>query len=217
MASLTVHHLEQSRSQRVLWLLEELELQYELKRYARVKGRAPEALRDIHPLGRSPVVTDGDKVLAESGAVVEYILDAFGEGRMRPARETPEFERYRFFLHFAEGSMMAPLLLKLVSSKLREKVPIIGKRLARMMDAGYADPELRSQLSFVNEALDGQQWLAGDLSGADILMSYPLQAAMSRSGVTEGVDNIRRYVERIEARPAYKRATERGGESGFPG
>jgi len=215
MASLTVHHLEQSRSQRVLWLLEELGLEYEIQRYPRVKGRAPKALRDIHPLGRSPVVTHGDKVLAESGAVVEYILDTFGEGRLRPAKDSSDFEQYRFFLHFAEGSMMAPLLLKLVSSKLREKVPLIGKRLANTMDAGYADPELRSQLSFVNDTLEGRDWIAGELSGADMLMSYPLQAAMSRSGVTEGVDNIRRYVQRIEARPAYVRATERGGESGF--
>jgi len=216
-AQLTLHHLEQSRSQRVLWLLEELGVDYEMKRYPRTKeGRAPDALREVHPFGKSPVIVHEGRVIAESGAIVEYILDHFGEGRLRPEPGTDDFETYRFFLHFAEGSMMAPLLVKLIMRRVAKAVPIVGKVIAGKVDGSYSDPETRGHLELVESALDGREWLAGELSGADVMMSYPLQAALARSGIQGGLENVRAYVARIEARPAYVRAGEVGGKLTIP-
>jgi len=209
---LTLHHLEESRSQRALWLLEELGVDYEFKRYSRTKaGRAPKELRDVHPLGKSPVVTNGDDVIAESGALVEYLLDTFGEGRFRPAADSDEWRTYRFFMHFAEGSMMPPLLVKLITGRLRKAIPLLGRMIASQIDGAFTDPENQRHLEFVESALEGRQWLAGELSGADIMMSFPVMAALSRAGVEGSFPNVSAYVSSIEARPAYTRALDRGG------
>ncbi len=216
MADLTLHHLEQSRSQRALWLLEELGVDYDMKRYPRTRaGRAPDELREVHPLGKSPVITHDGQVIAESGALVEYVLDNFGDGRMRPAAGSEDHQRYRFFLHFAEGSMMAPLLVKLITGRLKKGVPLLGKTIAGKIDGAFTDGEIRRHLDFVESSLDGREWLAGELSGADVMMSYPLMASLSRGDIVGDRDypNVRAYVKRIEARPAWKRAVDRGGEA----
>ena len=212
MTTLTVHHLEQSRSQRVLWLLEELGVDYELRRYARTKGfRAPDELKRIHPLGKSPVITHGERTIAESGPIVEYLLDELGAGQLRPAPGTDAHLRYRYFMHFAEGSMMPPLVVKLITGKLRRAVPLLGKVIAGQIDGVYTDAENRRHLDHVEAELAGREWLAGELSGADVMMSYPVMAALERSGIEGDFPNLRAYVGRIEARPAYARALERGG------
>ncbi|MGE0786552.1 MAG: glutathione S-transferase family protein [Sandaracinaceae bacterium] len=213
MADLLVHHLERSRSQRVLFLLEELGLDYEIVRYERgANDRAPKALRDVHPLGKSPVLQHGDTVVAESGAIVEYVIDELADGRMRPPPGTEAARRYRFFLHFAEGSMMAPLLVKLICSKVRAAIPLVGPMIAGRVDKSFTDAEIRAHLTFVDRELEGREWLAsGEPTGADVMMSYPLMAAMSRGGLAGGFPNVRAYLDRIGARPAYRRAIEKGG------
>jgi glutathione S-transferase len=158
------------------------------------------------------VVTHEDETIAESGAIVEYLLDHFGEGRLRPALGTDDYERYRLFLHFAEGSMMPPLLVKLIIGRLKKAVPFLGKAIASKVDANYTDPEMASHLAFVEASLEGREWLAGELSGADVMMCFPVQASVTRSGLAGDFPNVRAYVARIEARPAWARAIERGGE-----
>ncbi|MCB9591762.1 MAG: glutathione S-transferase [Sandaracinaceae bacterium] len=219
MPALTVHHLERSRSQRLLWLLEELGLEYAMVTYPRTaEGRAPRELRAIHPLGKSPVLAHGDVVLAESGAVVEYVLDELADGRMRPAPGTEAHRRYRFYLHFAEGSMMAPLLVKLLFSKLRGAVPLLGNVIANKVDGAFTNAEIRSHLGYVEADLEGREWLVGDEpTGADVMMSYPLQAAIERGNLGEPFPRVSAYLERIAARPAYQRAVERGGPFEIPG
>ena len=213
MASVIVHHLEQSRSQRILWLLEELGVDYELKRYPRTRaGRAPKELYQVHPLGRSPMVTCEGRTFVESGAIVEQLLDTFGQGRMRPAAGSENYDRYRFFTHFAEGSMMAPLMVKLITSRISQSVPLLGKGIAKRIDQAYTDPQLALHLNYVEGALEGMQWLAGELSGADVMMCYPLQTSLERSGIRGDFLNLRRYIMRVCERPAWKRAIERGGE-----
>lgn len=198
----------------MLWLLEELGVEYEIRRYGRTPDfRASPELKAIHPLGKSPVISHGDRVVAESGAIVEYALDELGGGRMRPAPGSDDFLRYRYFLHFAEGSMMAPLLVKLITGKLRNAVPLLGKIIAGKIDATYTDPENRRHLEHVEAELEGRDWLAGELSGADVMMSYPIMAALDRAGISGDFPRVRAYVDRIEARPAYARAVERGGEA----
>jgi len=216
---LTVHHLERSRSQRVLWLLEELGLDYTIERYARTdEGRAPRSMKKVHPLGKSPVLTHGDVVLAESGAIVEYVLDELADGRIRPEPGTPEHRDYRGFLHFAEGSMMAPLLVWLIFDRVRSSVPLLGGLIANKVDQTFTLNEVRSHLRFVEAHLDGREWLAGDEpTGADVMMSYPLQAATERVDVGEPFPRIAAYLERIAARPAYRAAAERGGPFEIPG
>lgn len=213
MASITVHHLERSRSQRVLWLLEELGLDYSIERYPRTKaGRAPEALKAIHPLGKSPVLQHGDVVVAESGAIVEYVLDELAGGRMRPAPGTDDFRRYRFYLHFAEGSMMAPLLVKLLFSRVRRAVPVLGKIIAKKVDSAYTVPEITAHVELVEAELAAREWLAGDApTGADVMMIYPLTAAVERAGIGGSYPNLTAYLDRVRARPAWQRAIERGG------
>ncbi|MEZ4441704.1 MAG: glutathione S-transferase [Polyangiaceae bacterium] len=211
MADLVLHHLEQSRSQRILWLLEELGVDYEMKRYPRDRGaRAPQTLRDVHPLGKSPVITHGDRVIAESGAIVEYLLDEVGEGRLRPAAGTEDHRRYRFFLHFAEASLMPALLVKLITGRVRSSVPILGKIIAGKVDASYTDAEIVNNFSFVDRELKGREWLAGELSGADMMMSYPATVALRRAELPP-LPDLTAYLARIEARPAYQRALELGG------
>ncbi|SEW20279.1 glutathione S-transferase [Luteibacter sp. 329MFSha] len=217
---IVVHHLNNSRSQRVLWLLEELGLPYEIVRYERDPKTmlAPKALRDVHPLGKSPVVVDGDVTVAESGAIVEYLVDRYGEGRLRPAAGTPEALRYRYFLHYAEGSAMPQLLLKLVFSRMETApVPFFAKPIARMLARGaqktFVDPQLKLHLDYLESQLADADYFAGDtLTAADIQMSFPLEAAASRAGLDASRPRLKAFLARIHARPAYRAALERGGE-----
>ena len=185
---ITVHHLNNSRSQRILWMLEELGLDYEIKLYQREPSmQAPASLRAVHPLGKSPVITDGDKTLAESGAILEYLVEAYGGGRLAPPAGTPERLRYTYFLHYAEGSLMPLLFMKLVFTRLPERVPWAMRPVARMISAG------------------------ADFSAADIQMSFPIEAAAARAGLGARMPRLKAFVGAIQARPAYKRALERGG------
>ena len=199
-----VHHLENSRSQRILWMLEELELPYEVKRYARNPKTmlAPPELRQVHPLGKSPMIQDGDTVVAETGAIVEYLVEK-ADGRLGPPPHRDAILRYRFYLHYAEGSLMPPLLVKLVLGR----VPVFGKAGQKRIQ-----PMIDTHLSFVERELAGRDWFIGnDLTAADVMMSFPLEAARQRAGLDASRPNIIAWLDRIHARPAYARALERGG------
>jgi len=220
---LTVHHLNNSRSQRVLWMLEELGVEYELKRYQRDPRTmlAPPELRAVHPLGKSPVVTDGDLTLAESGAVIEYLVDRYGEGRFSPPTGvSPERVRYNYWMHYAEGSAMPPLLLKLVARRLESaKMPFfarpIARRIAQTMQSSFIDPQLRLHLGYIDAELAKSTWFVGDtFSAADVQMSFPLETGSQCAGA-KSLPHIRAFLERIHARPAYQRALERGGRYDF--
>jgi glutathione S-transferase len=216
---ITLHHLENSRSQRVLWLLEELSLPYEVKRYERDKKTmlAPAALAKVHPLGKSPVITDGRVTVAESGAIIEYLLDEHGDGRLRPAPGTAERRRFTYWLHFAEGSAMPPLLMKLVFDKVRSSpMPFFIKPVARAIAdkvmSSFVMPNIERQLAFMEAELKNRNWFAGDtFSAADIQMSFPLEAAAARAGLDAGYPKLTAFLARIHARPAYQRALEIGG------
>ncbi|MFT4974621.1 MAG: glutathione S-transferase [Myxococcota bacterium] len=216
MDTIVVHHLEESRSLRILWLLEELDLPYDVQLYRRHPKtmRAPPELKAIHPLGRAPVVVFGDRVLAESGAITEFFVERFAPERLCPIAPS-EREQYRFWMHYAEGSLMPPLLIKLLMSRVRSaKLPFfikpIARRVADTLDQNYTDPELENHFDFIEGALESHPWLAGpSFSAADIQMSFPLQAGAERGRAGEGRPNIRAWIERIAARPAYQRAVAR--------
>lgn len=217
---LTVHHLNNSRSQRVLWLLEELGLPYEIVHYQRDPQTmlAPASLRAVHPLGKSPVVTTDDGLtLAESGAIIETVIERYGNGRLAPAPGTPEALRYRYWMHFAEGTAMSPLLLKLVFDKIeRSKMPFFVKPVAKMISgrakAAIIMPNIESHLNFMEAELGKSEWFAGnEFTGADIQMSFPVEASQARGGLNATRPRLMAYLERIYARPAYQRALERGG------
>jgi glutathione S-transferase len=221
---LTVHHLNNSRSQRVLWLLEELQLPYEIKRYERDKATmlAPPELLKIHPLGKSPVITDGDKTIAESGAIMDYIVSTYGDGRLIPPEGSPERLRYTYWLHYAEGSAMPPLLLKLVFGVLPARAPWFAKPVARAIadtaQTSFIDPQLKLHSDFWESELSKSLWFSGsDFTAADIQMSFPLEAAASRAGIDKGFPNVHAFLDRIHARPAYSRALERGGPYAYAG
>jgi glutathione S-transferase len=217
MASIVVHHLERSRSHRVLWLLEELEVEYGLERYERDPHtlRAPPELKKLHPLGKSPIVTIDGRAYAESGAVIETLLDKVGDGRFRPPLHTDEHERYRYFLHFAEASLMPPLLVRLILDKVKSSSPFFVRPLASAIAAGvnqsYTNPETTTLLDFLELELKGRRFLVGDeLTGADFQISYPLSAARARIGLGDR-PNLTRYFSETKSRPAYQRAIEKGG------
>jgi len=221
---ITVHHLDNSRSQRVLWLLEELGVPYEIVRYQRDPKTmlAPTSLRAVHPLGKSPVVTTDDGItLAESGAIVETLIERYGQGRLIPPVGTPEAVRYRYWLHFAEGSAMSPLLLKLVFDRIEKaRMPFfakpIAKSIAQKAKSSFVMPNIRAHLGFMEAELGKSQWFAGDaFTGADIQMSFPVEAAAARGGLDASRPKLMAYLERIHARPAYQRALERGGPYGL--
>ena len=216
---ITVHHLNNSRSQRVLWLLEELQLPYEIVHYQRDPKTmlAPPELRAVHPLGKSPVVTVDGLTLAESGAILETLTERYGNGRLAPAAGTPEQLRYRYWLHYAEGSAMPPLLFKLVFDKIESsKMPFFAKPIARAIagkaKSSFVTPNIESHLNFMEGELGKSEWFAGnDFSAADIQMSFPVEAARARGGLDATRPKLVAYLERIHARPAYQRALERGG------
>ncbi len=217
---IVVHHLNNSRSQRILWLLEELGLDYDIKRYQRDPKTmlAPPELRRIHPLGKSPVITDGDLTLAESGAIVEYLVGRYGNGRLVPAADTPEKLRYTYWLHYAEGSMMPPLLMKLIFDRIeRAPMPFFAKPIARAIakktKASFIEPNINRHLDYMEAELGKAAWFAGEtFSAADIQMSFPLEAATVRGGLNLSRPKLMTFLDRIHSRPAYKKAIERGGE-----
>ncbi len=217
---IVVHHLNNSRSQRVLWLLEELGVAYEIKRYQRDAKTmlAPPELKAVHPLGKSPVIQDGALTLAESGAILEYLVERHGNGRLAPAPGTPARLRYAYWMHFAEGSAMPPLLLKLVFDRI-EKAPMpffvkpVARAIARRAKQGFVQPNIDRNLDFMESELQGSDWFAGaEFSAADIQMSFPLEGARARGGLDERRPRLMDFLARIHARPAYRRAIERGGE-----
>jgi glutathione S-transferase len=219
MAEIVVHHLNNSRSQRVLWLLEELGLDYQVKRYERDPDtmRAPAALRNIHPLGKSPIISDGDLVLAETGAIIEYLVEKHGGGKLAPAAGTPERLRYIYWLHYAEGSAMSPLLLKLIFSRM-ESAPApffirpFAKAIARKVQATVVDPQLKLHLDYLEGEISKAPWFVGDdFTAADIMMSFPLEGAASRAGLDDSRPKLMDFLARIHERPAYNQALERGG------
>ncbi|MDE1951896.1 MAG: glutathione S-transferase N-terminal domain-containing protein [Betaproteobacteria bacterium] len=203
---IVVHHLNESRSQRVLWLLEELEVPYDIRHYARdPKTRlAPAELTAVHPLGKSPVIEDRGQIIIESGAIVDYLIRHYGEGRLQPQQPSLDFERYNQWLHYAEGSAMLPLLLKMYVSRLGEAGAPLAPRI---------DSELANHLGFIDRALEGREWLVGDtLTGADIQMSFVGEAAR---GLRASYPNMNAWVQRFQQRQAYRRALERGGPYSF--
>ncbi len=216
---LTVHHLNNSRSQRILWLLEELGVAYEIRHYQRNAEtmRAPPELRAVHPLGKSPVITDGNITVAETGAIIEYLVDVYGKGRLRPAAGTEEYRRYTYWLHFAEGSLMPPLLMRLIFDRIATApMPWFARPIARGLVAkvreSYIDPANTAHFDFVEAELARSEWFAGaDFSAADIQMSFPLEAGAMRLGSSPARARVSAFLARIHSRPAYRTALERGG------
>jgi glutathione S-transferase len=201
---IVVHHLNDSRSQRILWLLEELGLPYEIKPYQRdVQTRlAPPELKKVHPLGKSPVITDGNKTIIESGAIIDYIIRRHGGGRLQPASETPAYDEYQQWMHYAEGSAMLPLMLNLYVLRLGDAAAPLMPRV---------DGEIANHLSYIDGALKGRQFLVGDkLTGADIQMSFVGEVA-GAFGKRAQYPNLDAWTKRLHDRPAYKKALEKGG------
>jgi len=216
---ITVHHLNHSRSQRVLWLLEELGLPYDLQHYERDPRTmlAPRQLRAVHPLGKSPVITDGTVTLAESGAILEYLVERYGAGRFAPPHGSAERVRYTYWMHYAEGSLMPPLLLKLVFDQIaKAKMPFFAKPVARAIAdrtlRSFVQPQIERHLDYLEGELKARDWFAGHaFSAADVQMSFPLEAARARGGLGPTRPRLMDFLERIHARPAYQRALASGG------
>jgi glutathione S-transferase len=216
---ITVHHLENSRSQRVLWLLEELGLDYRVEPYKRDPKTllAPPSLRAVHPLGKSPVLVDDAGTFAESGAIIEYVLQRYDErGSLAPAIGTPDRQRFTYWLHYADGSAMPPLLLSLVFSRLKQApMPFFVRPIARAIAdkamAGFVGPQLKTHFDFIESELADRPWFAGaKFSASDIQMSFPIEAAAARGALGDR-PRLRAWLETIQQRPAYQRAIERGG------
>ena len=221
---ITVHHLNNSRSQRVLWLLEELGVPYEIKKYQRDAKTmlAPPELTRVHPLGKSPVITDNSVTVAESGAIMEYVLDTYGAGRLVPPAGSEDRRRFTYWMHVAEGSAMPPLLLKLIFDRIGSGqgmpffVKPIAKGIAAKVKSLMIEPNLKRQLDFMESELNRSEWFAGpEFSAADIQMSFPIEAAAQRAGLDASRPKLMAYLKKIHARPAYKRALERGGPYSF--
>ena len=211
-----VHHLEHSRSTRLIWALEELELAYEMVTYKRhpKTRRAPDSAKELHPLGRFPMLEIDGKVIVESGAILTYLVGR--EGKLGPAEGAAE--DYTYWMHYAEGSAMTPLLVKLISSTVRAaKVPFFVKpivqKIAGQIDRSYTDGELQAHFTWIEQALEGKSYFAGEtFSAADIQMSYPIQASYARADMLPERPNTKAWLERVQARPAFVRALEKGGE-----
>jgi glutathione S-transferase len=219
---LVVHHLNNSRSQRVLWLLEELGAPYEIRRYERDAKTmaAPESLRAVHPLGKSPVIEDDGQVIAETGAIVEHLISRYGEGRFRPAAGDHDLQhRYTYWLHFAEGSAMPPLVMTLLFTELPKRMPAllrpVGKMIGKTVQSSYLAPQIARQLDLMEAELGRSAWFAGpEITGADVMMSFPVEAAASRVGLGAH-PKLQAWLAAVHARPAYRRALEKGGEYAF--
>jgi glutathione S-transferase len=216
---ITVHHLNNSRSQRVLWLLEELGVAYEVERYQRDEKTmlAPPSLLAIHPLGKSPIIVDGAVTVAESGAILEYLIDRYGGGRLIPPAGTPERLRYTYWLHYAEGSAMPPLLLKLIFDRIASgpapwPISAIARRIAGTVQNSFVSPQLKRHLDHMEAELTAHTWFAGEeFTAADVQMSFPLEVAVLRAGLDASRPRLMAFLDRIHAREAHKRALLRGG------
>jgi glutathione S-transferase len=204
---IVVHHLNDSRSERILWLLEELGVPYELKRYERdpQSRLAPPELTAVHPLGKSPVITDGDRVVHESGAIVDYLIRRHGGGRLAPALGSDAYEVYNQWLHYAEGSAMLPLLLFMYVSRLGDAGAPLHPRI---------EGEIANHMGYVDGELEGRDWLLGEFSAADVQMSF-VGEVLGAFGRLEAYPNIKAWVKRFQARPAYQAALEKGGAYSF--
>ena len=221
---LIVHHLNNSRSQRILWLLEELGVPYEIKKYQRNAKTmlAPPELIEVHPLGKSPVITDDGATVAETGAIIGYVLEKHGNGRLLPPAGSEERRRFTYWLHFAEGSAMPPLLMKLVFDRIGsgQDMPFfvkpIAKAIANKVKGLMVEPNLKRQLDFMESELGRSEWFAGaQFSAADIQMSFPVEAAHQRAGLDGSRPKLMAWLKKVHARPAYKKALERGGPYSF--
>jgi glutathione S-transferase len=217
---IVVHHLNNSRSQRILWLLEELQVPYRIESYQRDAKTmlAPPTLKAVHPLGKSPVVTDGDVTIAESAAIIEYLLDTYDvEGRLRPPAGTAERRRFTYWLHYAEGSAMPPLLLSLIFGRLpKQPMPFfvrpIVRTIAEKAQSTFIRPQLKNHLAWMESEMCTHAWFAGpEFSAADIQMSFPVEAFAARGGLDAGKPGLWGWLQRIHARPAYRKAIEAGG------
>jgi len=219
---IVVHHLNNSRSQRILWLLEELGVEYDLKCYQRDAKTlfAPPELKAIHPLGKSPVIEDGDLLLAESGAIIEYLADRYGYGKLARRPGSAERTQYVYWLHYAEGSAMPPLLMKLIFDRVvNAPMPFFARPVVRKIHqsvmAGFIGPQLKLHLDYLEGHLAKRDWfLDGDFSAADVQMSFPLETAVARGGLDETRPRLMSWLRRVHERPAYRRAVERGGPYG---
>jgi glutathione S-transferase len=216
---ITVHHLNNSRSQRILWLLEELGLEYDVKYYQRDPETmlAPASLRQVHPLGKSPVITDDTLTLAESGAIIEYLVERYGEGRLAPPLDVPERLRYQYWLHYAEGSLMPPLLIKLIFDQMEERSPFLLRPIVRAVSqpvrSSFINPQIALHLGYLESELAHSPWFVGnDFTAADIQMSFPLENAMEQVGLDASHPKLMEWLDRIHARPAYQHAVKRGVE-----
>ena len=216
---LTLHHLENSRSHRIVWLLEELGVDYELKLYKRDASTslAPYELLDIHPLGKAPVITDGEQTVAESGAIIEFLVDRYDDGRLRPVAGTPEFLAYRYWLHYAEGTFMPLMIVALIMHRI-ETAPVpffvkpIAKGFAEKVRENYLDANVKRNLDFMEKQLEQTTWFVGDeLTAADVQMSYAVEAAAARFANADSYPRLTDFLSRMRERPAYQRALEKGG------
>lgn len=214
-----VHHLENSRSLRILWLLEELGVDYEIKHYARDPETklAPQSLKDIHPLGKSPVITDGDITVAESGAIIEYLMDTYSDGKLRPANDPSAKRAYTYFMHYAEGSVMPLLIVGLLMGRIESaKLPFfvrpIAKGIAGKVREGYLTPNLTNNLAFMEQTLAQSTWFTGDtLTAADVQMSFIAEGLSVNLDLDRDFPNIARFRDACRASAGYQRALERGG------
>ncbi len=216
---ITVHHLENSRSLRILWLLEELDLEYQLQLHKRdpKTSLAPPELLAVHPLGKAPIITDDDITVAETGAIIEYLVDRYDNGRLRPSEPGAAKQQYTYWLHYAEGTFMPYMVFSLVMHRIETaKVPFfikpIAKGIAGKVRSSFLSPNIKRNLQFMESHLSSNQWFCGDtMTAADIQMSFPLQAARSRTDLSANYPALNQFVETIEALPAYQRAIEKGG------
>lgn len=216
---LIVHHLENSRSQRILWLLEELGVDYEVRRYPRdpTSGLAPDSLKAVHPLGKSPVITDDGLTIAESGAIVEYLVGKYDDGTLRPPDGSAARRAYTYWLHYAEGTFMPLMIVSLILGRIETApMPFFVKPVARGIVAkvrdGYLDRNVRANLLFMEASLSDSGWFSGaTMTAADIQMSFPVEAAEVRTRLDPDYPKLREFLDRIRERPAYQRALERGG------
>lgn len=216
---ITLHHLENSRSQRLIWLLEELGVEYRIERYNRdpKTSLAPESLKKIHPLGKSPVITDGDNTIAESGLIIEYLLKTYDNGRFLPTENTPAYWQYLYWLHYSEGTLMPLMVMSLIFNKIKTApmpffIRPIAKGIADQVMKSYVGPNMANNLTFIETHLSQQPWFAGEqMSGADFQMIFPLEAAIKASIKAEDYPHIAAFVQRVHALPAYQEALRQGG------
>jgi len=215
---ITLHYLENSRAQRILWLLEELGVKYEVKHYYRDKVTmlAPKELKEIHLLGKSPVITDGDICIAESSAIVQYLIEKYGEGKLMPDKESDEYLKYRELMHYAEGTIMPFLVFTLIFNKIKEApmpffIKPIAKAIANKTLQSFVTPNVINNLDYLESLLAGKDWFVGNtMSGVDIMLSFPLEAAAARTNLKETHPNLKEYLDNIHSLPSYKSALEKG-------